>query len=114
VSRSPRAEVARQLIPSTLANQTISVKADKIVCRASNVDISSHSCALTFGPKMVNLKGRRAHELFATIGEVGVPADGAAGTIFEALSYLDCTINPHEIEQRAGGGASCSFDPGAN
>jgi len=63
---------------------------------------------------MVNLKGRRAHELFATIGEVGVPADGAAGTIFEALSYLDCTINPHEIEQRAGGGASCSFDPGAN
>jgi hypothetical protein len=43
-----------------------------------------------------------------------VPPDGAAGTMFEALSHLDCTINPHEIPQKAGGGASCSFDPGAN
>ncbi|MGA8412747.1 MAG: hypothetical protein WB756_13390 [Xanthobacteraceae bacterium] len=96
------------------ANRTISVKADKIVCRASNVDISFHSCALTFRSKTINLKGRRAHELFATVGEVGVPPDGAAGTMFEALSHLDCTINPHEIPQKAGGGASCSFDPGAN
>ena len=95
-------------------NQTISVKADKIVCRASNVDISSHSCALTFGANTVNLKGRRAHEVFATVGEVGVPPDAAAGTMFEALPHLDCTINPHEIQQKAGGGASCSFDPGAN
>ena len=91
-----------------------SVKADKIVCRASNVDISFHSCALTFRSKTINLKGRRAHELFATVGEVGVPPDGAAGTMFEALSHLDCTINPQEIQQKAGGGASCSFDPGAN
>jgi len=96
------------------ASRTISVKADKIVCRASNVDISFHSCALTFRSKTINLKGRRAHELFAIVGEVGVPPDGAAGTMFEALSHLDCTINPHEIQQKAGGGASCSFDPGAN
>ena len=96
------------------ASRTISVKADKIVCRASNVDISFHSCALTFRSKTIKLKGRRAHELFATVGEVGVPPDGAAGTMFEALSHLDCTINPHEIQQKAGGGASCSFDPGAN
>lgn len=96
------------------ASRTISVKADKIVCRASNVDISFHSCALTFRSKTINLKGRRAHELFATVGEVGVPPDGAAGTMFEALSHLDCTINPQEIQQKAGGGASCSFDPGAN
>ena len=96
------------------ANRTISVKADKIVCRASNVDISFHACALTFRSKTINLKGRRAHELFATVGEVGVPPDGAAGTMFEALLHLDCSINPHEIQQKAGGGASCSFDPGAN
>lgn len=38
------------------ASRTISVKADKIVCRASNVDISFHSCALTFGSKTINLK----------------------------------------------------------
>src|SRR5262245_26986607 len=56
-----------------LANRTISIRADKVVCRASNVDISAHSCALTFGTRTVNLQGRRAHELFATIYEVGVP-----------------------------------------
>jgi hypothetical protein len=33
------------------ASRTISVKADKIVCRANNVDISFHSCALTFRSK---------------------------------------------------------------
>jgi hypothetical protein len=96
------------------AGQKIKIAADKVVCRASNVDISAHSCALTFGSKTINLKGRRAHELFATVGEVGVPPDGAAGSVFEALSHLDCTIDPNEIKQKAGGGASCSFDPGAN
>jgi len=59
------------------------------------------------------VKGRKAHELFATIAEVGVPSDGAAGTIYESLSHLACTINPAEIKQKAGGGAECKFDPGA-
>jgi hypothetical protein len=92
---------------------TIYVKADNVVCRISDVDITEHSCALTFGPSTVNLKGRRAHELYATIGEVGVPPDGAAGSVFEALSNLNCTINPSDIAQRAGSGASCTFDAGA-
>jgi hypothetical protein len=61
----------------------------------------------------VNLKGRRAHELYATIGEVGVPSEGAAGSVFERLSDLNCTINPNEIAQKGGGGASCTFDAGA-
>ena len=91
---------------------TIDVKADNVVCRISDVDITEHSCALTFGPRTVNLKGRRAHELYATIGEVGVPSEGAAGSVFEGLSNLNCTINPNEIAQRGGGGASCTFDPG--
>ena len=59
----------------------------------------------------------RAHSPFSrkalTLPSV-TRADGAAGTMFEALSHLDCTINPQEIQQKAGGGASCSFDPGAN
>ena len=92
---------------------TIVVKADNVVCRTSNVDITEHSCALTFGPRTVNLKGRRAHELYATVGEVGVPPDGAAGSVFESLSNLNCTIKPSDIAQRAGGGASCTFDAGA-
>ena len=93
--------------------EKIVVKADNIVCRASNVDITEHSCALTFGPRAVNLKGRGAHELYATIDEVGVPPDRAAGSVFESLSNLNCTIDPNEITQKAGGGASCTFDPGA-
>lgn len=95
------------------AHHTISVKADAVVCRASNVDISSHSCKLTFGSTIRNAAGRKAHELYATILEVGVPPDGAAGSVFEALSHLVCTIDPNEVKQRAGGGANCTFDPGA-
>ena len=90
--------------------ERVVVKADNVVCRASNVDITEHSCVLTFGHRTVELKGRRAHELYATIDEVGVPPDGAAGSVFESLSKLDCTIDPKEIAQRAGGGASCTFD----
>jgi hypothetical protein len=91
----------------------ITVSADKIVCKAGNVDITQHSCALTFGTRTITLTGRRAHELFATLGEVGVPPEGAAGTIFENLSHLACTIDPNLIKQRAGGGADCNFDAGS-
>jgi hypothetical protein len=91
-----------------------SVKADAVVCRASNVDITSRSCKLTFGARSVNLTGRQAHELYATIAEAGVPPDGAAGSVFESLSHLVCTIDPQVIAQKAGGGADCTFDPGAS
>jgi hypothetical protein len=91
----------------------IAVKADAVLCRASNVDITSRSCTLTFGKHTATLKGRHAHELFATIAEVGVPEDGAAGSVFAGLSNLDCAIDPTEIKQKAGGGANCTFNPGA-
>jgi hypothetical protein len=92
----------------------ISVKADTIICRASNVDITSRSCKLTFGARSVTLTGRQAHELYATIAEAGVPLDGATGSVFESLSRLVCTIDPQVIAQKAGGGADCTFDPGAS
>jgi hypothetical protein len=95
------------------AGRKIAVKADALLCRASNVDITSRSCTLNFGKHTATLKGRHAHELFATIAEVGVPEDGAAGSIFVGLSNLDCTIDPNEIKQKAGGGANCTFNPGA-
>jgi len=94
------------------ANKGLSVKADAVTCRASNVDISSHSCELTFGKKKTSLQGRKAHELFATVAEVGVPSDGAAGSVYESLSHLTCAIDPNEIKQKGGGGAHCKFDPG--
>ena len=93
------------------SGETILVPADKITCRASNVDITDHSCDLIFGKKTVKLMGRRAHELYATLAEIGVEAEGAAGSSFEALSNLKCAINPGEVQQKAGGGAHCDYAP---
>jgi hypothetical protein len=94
------------------ADRPIAVKADAVVCRAGNVDITAWSCELTFGKHRVTAKSRQAHELYATILEAGVPPDGAAGSTFAALTHLDCTINPNVIKQKSGAGASCNFDPG--
>jgi len=91
----------------------ITVTADKIVCRVSNVAIVERSCELTFGTKKRTVKGREANEIFATEAMVGVPPDGAAGSIFEALSKLSCTLDPKEIKDNAGGGANCTFEPGS-
>jgi hypothetical protein len=90
----------------------ISVAADKIVCRTSNVDITARSCELTFKNGKHTLKGREANELYATEVMAGVPSDGAAGSIFESLSKLNCTLDPKALKDKAGAGADCSFDPG--
>jgi hypothetical protein len=95
------------------ANMKISVKADAVVCRASNVDITSRSCKLTFGPASAQLTGSEAHKLYATMAESGIPPEGTAGSAFESLAHLVCTIDPSTIAQRGGGGAECTFDPGA-
>jgi len=95
---------------SYMPSKTISVQADAVVCRESNVDITERSCELTFGGKKVSIAGRRAHELFATVREVGVEPDGAVGTIFESLSHLQCTIDLDQVKQKSGGGATCTFE----
>jgi hypothetical protein len=41
----------------------------------------------------------------------GVSADGAAGSIYEALHRLACTLEPSVIK-RNGGGAARAFTPG--
>jgi hypothetical protein len=93
------------------ATQKITVTADRIVCKASNVDLTYHSCTLTFGKKNVSLSGRKAHELYATMIELGVQTEGAAGSIYAGLSQLACTIDAKEIESADGGGATCSYAP---
>jgi hypothetical protein len=52
----------------------ISVTADKIVCRVSNVDITARSCELTFKGAKQTITGRRASEIFATEAMAGVPS----------------------------------------
>lgn len=93
-------------------NGTITVKAGSISCRASDVDISAHDCTLKFGGATRTLEGRAAHELYATLVENGVASDGAAGSVFEAVYHLSCTIKVGEVKERGGGGADCSFDAG--
>jgi hypothetical protein len=90
----------------------ITITADKIVCRVSNVDITARSCELTFNGKTQSITGRRASEIFATEAMAGVPSDGAAGSVFESLSKLNCTLDPKAIKQKDGSGASCTFETG--
>jgi len=91
-------------------NTTISVDADTVVCRVSNVDLTSRSCELTFGSRKHALTGREANEIFATAVAAGVAAEGAAGSSILGISKLRCTIDPNVIMQKAGGGADCSFE----
>jgi hypothetical protein len=90
----------------------ISVTAKSIVCKTSNVDITSRSCELTFSVGKQSLRGREANELSATAAVAGATSEGAAGSSIESFSKLDCTIDPNEIMQKAGGGAECTFETG--
>lgn len=95
----------------TVPPKKITVVADAIGCKTSNVDITLNSCDLSFGTKKIVLRGAKARELYATLAEAGAPSDGGAGSLFEALSALDCAIDTAEVKQKAGGGASGKYDP---
>jgi hypothetical protein len=88
----------------------IVVTADKIVCRTSNVDITLRSCELTFAKKTKTINGRAANELYSTEAMAGVPADGAAGTNYESVAKLSCTLDPQAIKQKDGSGANCTYE----
>jgi hypothetical protein len=93
------------------ADKKLTVRADSVVCRASNVDISAHSCELAFGGRKITRTGRAAHELYATLIEAGVSPEGAAGAMIAGISKLVCTLDPNTVKARAGGGADCTFAP---
>jgi len=96
----------------TVNGEKITVSAESIDCKVSNVDITERSCAVAFSASNRELKGREAHELYATLVEAGVASDGAAGTIHETISHLLCAIDPNAIKQKDGSGAQCKFDTG--
>jgi hypothetical protein len=92
--------------------KAIVVTADRIVCRTGNVDITVRSCEVTFGKKVKTVNGSTANDIFATEALAGIPPDGAAGSNFESLTKLSCTIDPDAIRQKDGSGADCTFQPG--
>ncbi|HXY58512.1 MAG TPA: hypothetical protein VEH76_08025 [Methylocystis sp.] len=94
------------------AGEKFVVKVEDAICRIGDVDITARSCELNFGSKKVELKGLEAQALYATLVEIGVPSDGAAGTIYESVKTLDCAINPDEVREGGGGGAKCRFSRG--
>jgi hypothetical protein len=88
----------------------IVITADKIVCRTSNVDLTLRTCQLTFGNRTKTINGRAANELFATQALAGVPGDAGAGTNYESLAKLACTLDPQAIKKKDGSGAACSYE----
>jgi hypothetical protein len=56
--------------------------------------------------------GRQASEIYATAAAAGDAAEGASGSLVQSISNLACTVNAREIEQKAGGGAECTFETG--
>ena len=93
------------------SNAPFTFTSSAIDCGAGDVDITHHRCTLTFGSSTIQLNGAAAHDLYATLIEAGVPGDGAAGTIHEAVTGLSCTVDVGQVKARAGGGATCSFTP---
>jgi hypothetical protein len=112
-SASQKLELTRildgNLLGITSTTAVVSVKADSVACRVSNVAIAQRSCALTFGTKTLTLKGRQANELAGTIAEAGVQSQGAAGTIWLSVTHLSCAIAPALIRQNTGAGADCTY-----
>jgi hypothetical protein len=98
--------IARLFRGNTSPNTKMSVDADSVVCRVTDVDITSRSCDLSFGSRKRTLTGREANEL------PGAPSQGAAGSSTESVSKLRCTIDPNEIMRKTGEGATCTFDVG--
>ena len=90
----------------------LSVSADTVMCRISNVAIAERSCEITFKTGKPSLKGRAANELYATLASAGVTAEGAAGSMIESVSKLSCTLDLGKIKQNDGSGADCSWESG--
>jgi hypothetical protein len=87
----------------------LSVVAETVTCKVSNVAIAERSCELTFKKGKRSLKGREANEVYATLASAGLVAEGAAGSMIQNVTKLNCTLDPAVIKDNSGGGADCSF-----
>jgi hypothetical protein len=94
---------------TAMAGKKLTVTTESIICRVSNVDISARGCEMTFDKGKRALKGREANEVNATLTAAGATAEGAAGSMIQAVTKLSCTLDPNVIKDNSGGGADCSF-----
>jgi hypothetical protein len=79
----------------------ISVDANAIVCSVGNVDLTAHSCKLTFGSKTINLTGDKAYELYATMSQAGVPSEGrVACREIKPIALISCRRPPESSSRR--------------
>jgi hypothetical protein len=85
------------------------VVAETVTCKVSNVAIAERSCELTFKKGKRSLKGREANEVYATLASAGIVAEGAAGSMIQNVTKLNCTLDPAVIKDNSGGEADCSF-----
>jgi hypothetical protein len=92
--------------------KTLSVSADTVMCRVSNVATADRSCEIVFKKGKRSLKGRAANEVFATLSSAGVAAEGAAGSMIGNVSKLSCALDLGKIRQNDGSGADCSWESG--
>lgn len=90
----------------------ITVAADSIICKMSDVDITARSCDLVFKNHKRTLTGRDANEVYGTLAIAGIASEGAANSIIASIMKLDCTIDPMVIKHKVGGGADCTFETG--
>jgi hypothetical protein len=74
------------------------------------MDPTLHSCNLAFGGAGASLHGAEAYYLFATLTLAGAVQEGAAGSIYESIANLECTIDPQAFG--GGVGADCTFETG--
>ena len=58
------------------------------------------------------MTGREANEFSATAISARASSEGAAGSIVENISRLECMIDPNEIKKKDGVGAECTFETG--
>jgi hypothetical protein len=98
-------------VKSSYPKKKLSVTADAVMRRISNVAIADRSCEITFSKKAKHsLKGREANEVYATLASAGITAEGAAGSMIENVTKFSCTLDPAEIKDNSGGGADCSLE----
>ena len=91
------------------SNATITFHVDEVHCQAGNVDLTKHSCRITYGSSVTALNGEEGANILANMAHAGVMGDGAAGTIHYDVTNVTCTIKVGEVKSPDGGGVSCSY-----